>query len=167
LTGGTGHIGFATLIEALRKGYKVRAAIRRESSIAEIKATKSVQPYLDNLSFIIVPDITADGAFDEALKDVEKVIHIASPLARPSEDYEADIIQPAIRGTLSILTSALKYPGIKRVVITSSQGAVMPEMTPDADGEKIYAGMSMSHHFTLPNNSASLMRPLPLLQLFL
>ena len=67
----------------MSKGYKVRAAIRRESSIDEIKAAKSVQPYLDNLSFVIVPDITVDGAFDEALKDVVYVLHHASPLARP------------------------------------------------------------------------------------
>ena len=126
LTGGTGHIGYRTLIEALRAGFQVRAAIRRESSIGEIKATKSIQPYLSSLSFAIVEDITKDGAFDEAVKDVSYIVHIASPLAKPSEDPEKTIIQPAIRGTLSILNSALKQPSVKRVVITASQAAVTP-----------------------------------------
>ncbi|KAJ9615661.1 hypothetical protein H2200_001737 [Cladophialophora chaetospira] len=135
-TGTTGHVGYRTLIEALSKGYRVRAAVRSESKIAEIKAAKSTQPYLDQLTFVIVPNIEKDGAFDEAVKGVDYIVHIASPLARPSDDDEANIIQPAIKGTLSILYSALKEPSIKRVVITSSVVAVMPDQatgpyTPD------------------------------------
>ena len=126
LTGSTGHIGYRTLIEALHAGYDVRAAIRRESSIAEINATKSIQPYLSSLSFITVEDITKDGAFDEAVRDVSYIVHIASPLARPSDDPDKTIIQPAIYGTLSILSSALKQPSVRRVVITASQAAVTP-----------------------------------------
>ena len=126
LTGGTGHIGYRTLVEALRAGYEVRAAIRRESSITEIKATKSIQPHLSSLSFVVVEDITKDGAFDEAVKDVSYIVHIASPLARPSDDPDKTIIQPSIHGTLSVLSSALKQPSVKRVVITASQAAVTP-----------------------------------------
>lgn len=126
LTGGTGHVGYATLIEALRVGYKVRVAIRRESSIAEMKATKSVQPYLSRLAIIIVEDITKDGAFDKAVKGVDYVVHIASPLPQPTDDDEATIVQPAIRGTTGILYSALKERSVKRVIITSSLAAVAP-----------------------------------------
>lgn len=126
LTGGTGHVGHRTLIEALSKGYRVRAAVRSEARIAELKAAKSSQSYLDQLSFILVPDIEKDGAFDEAVKDVDFIVHVASPLPRPSDDAEANIIRPAIRGTLSILYSALKQPSIKRVVLTSSVVAVLP-----------------------------------------
>jgi nucleoside-diphosphate-sugar epimerase len=53
-------------------------------------------------------------------------VHIASPLATPSDDAEKTIIQPAIHGTLSILSSALKRPLIKRVVITASNASVTP-----------------------------------------
>lgn len=52
------------------------------------------------------------------------VLHIASPLANPTENYERDIIQPAIHGTNGILYSALKVPSVKRVVITASQASV-------------------------------------------
>lgn len=126
-TGTTGHVGYRTLIEALSKGYRVRAAVRSESKIAEIKAAKSTQPYLNQLSFTIVPKIDKDGAFDEAVKGVDYVVHIASPLAVPSDDDEANIVQPAIKGTLSILYSALKQSSIKKVVITSSVAAVSPD----------------------------------------
>jgi nucleoside-diphosphate-sugar epimerase len=126
LTGGTGHVGYRTLIEALSKGYKVRAAVRSEEKAAEVKAAKPTQPYLGQLTFVVVPNIEKEGAFDEAVKDVEYIVHIASPLAKPSDDDEANLIQPAIRGTVSILYSALKQPSVKRIVITSSVLAVEP-----------------------------------------
>ncbi|KAJ9664726.1 hypothetical protein H2198_000072 [Neophaeococcomyces mojaviensis] len=144
LTGSTGHIGFATLVEALKKGYHVRAAVRRESAIEDIKRTKSVQPYLSQLSFVLVSDITAEGAFDEHVKGVDYVVHIASPLPGPSDDYEKSHMVPAVQGTLSILYSALKEPNIKRVVITASELAIRPRddsksftadsVTPDVQG---------------------------------
>lgn len=120
ITGATGFIGYRVLIEALRKGYKVRVAVRSEAKFESIKSVKASQQYLSNLSYIVVPDITEDGAFDEAVKGVDYVVHVASPLARGQEDFEKDIVQPAIHGTLSILYSTLKEPSIKRVVITSS-----------------------------------------------
>ncbi|KAK5062480.1 hypothetical protein LTR84_004552 [Exophiala bonariae] len=126
LTGGSGHLGYRTLVEALSKGYKVRAAVRSDAKVAEIKAAKSTQPYIDQLSFILVPDITQEGAFDQAVQGVDYIVHLASPLGIPSDDDEANIIQPAIRGTLSILRSAMKESKIRRVVITSSIAAVAP-----------------------------------------
>ena len=85
-----------------------------------------MQPYLGNLSFVIVKDITKDGAFDEAVKGVDYVIHLASPLAKPSDDPEAEIVGPAVQGTLSILRSAMKESKVKKVVITASVASVMP-----------------------------------------
>lgn len=126
LTGGTGHIGFRTLVTALEAGYHVRAAIRRESSIAEITSQASIQPFLQNLTFILVPDITVRNAFDLAVRDVTSILHIASPLAIPSDDHDATIIQPAVRGTLGILESASKSPTVSRVVITASVVSVVP-----------------------------------------
>jgi nucleoside-diphosphate-sugar epimerase len=126
LTGGTGHVGYRTLIEALSKGYQVRAAVRSEAKIAEVKNAKSSRPYLDKLSFIIVPDIETPGAFDKAVEGVDYVVHIASPIARPSDNDEVNIIQPAVRGTLSILQSALQQASIRKVVITASVASVSP-----------------------------------------
>ena len=53
LTGGTGHIGFRVLVEALQAGYTVRTSVRRESSIEEIKSAASVKPFLERLSFVV------------------------------------------------------------------------------------------------------------------
>jgi nucleoside-diphosphate-sugar epimerase len=127
LTGSTGHIGYHVLIEALSKGYQVRAAVRSEAKFDTIKAAEPTQPYLSQLTHAVVPDIEKSGAFDEAVKDVDYIIHIASPIPRPSDDPEATIIQPAINGTLSVLHSALTQTSIKKVVITASVISVMPD----------------------------------------
>ncbi|KAI9738175.1 MAG: hypothetical protein M1834_008673 [Cirrosporium novae-zelandiae] len=121
VTGGTGHVGFRNIVEALQKGYRIRAAVRHESGIEQIKRAKSIQPYLDNIEFFIVPDILADGAYDEAIKGVDYVLHSASPLAsKTAGDPEKNLFEPAVKGTTGILQSALKIRTIKRIVITAS-----------------------------------------------
>jgi hypothetical protein len=52
---------------------------------------------------VLVPNVTEDGTFDEALPDMDFVVHVASPLARgngrvTNEEYP----DSAIGGTLSI-----------------------------------------------------------------
>jgi nucleoside-diphosphate-sugar epimerase len=56
--------------------------------------------------------------------DVQGICHIASPFHFKPHDNERDLLLPAIQGTTSILTSALKAPALKRVVITSTMATV-------------------------------------------
>ena len=140
ITGATGHIGFRTLVEALKAGYVVRAAIRSAGKADEILATPSIKALgSDNkLSFVVVPDILADGAYDKALEGVTYVVHLASPLPTATTEYERDIIQPAIKGTTNILKAAKRVPTVKRVVITSSMMAIVsPEVIRKGD-DKIH-----------------------------
>ncbi|KAG9228704.1 hypothetical protein BJ875DRAFT_525662 [Amylocarpus encephaloides] len=130
ITGTTGFIGFNVLVKALQAGYKVRIAVRREISIQELKGHALIKEFSEQglVEGVVVPDITADGAYQEALKDVVAVVHLASPLPNPtSTDTEKDILIPAIKGTLSILNSALEFPDIRRFVITSSAVAIMTD----------------------------------------
>ncbi|KAL7932987.1 hypothetical protein V8C35DRAFT_305969 [Trichoderma chlorosporum] len=123
ITGATGMIGFRTLVFLLEAGYKVRAAVRNQAGFDKISQLKPVAPYASQLTSIIVPDITVPGAYDEAVKGVEYIVHVASPLASntPSGvDYDSYIIQPAIQGTVGILESANKTTGVKKLVITGS-----------------------------------------------
>lgn len=76
---------------------------------------------------MLVPDIIADGAYDEAVKGVKYIIHLASPVpsANVVDDFEKQLIQPAVKGTVGILSSAMRTSGIKRIVITSSNAGVV------------------------------------------
>ena len=128
ITGASGHMGFRAVVNALELGYQVRAAVRNQDKADIILNALSIKALAPGkkLTFIFVPDIVANGAYDEAVKDVTYILHIASPIAKPSDDYERDAIQPALRSTMNILESALKVPTVKRVVMTSSVIAVAP-----------------------------------------
>ena len=136
VTGATGFIGFRTLIETLKAGYRVRAAVRNESGIQKIKAAASTQSYLSQLESVLVPDILKEDAYYEAVKGVDFVIHLASPTTNqktvPTEEsYYEMLIQPAVQGTLNMLKAASKYsPTTKRIVITASIVSIIewPEM---------------------------------------
>ena len=63
-------------------------------------------------------------AFDEAVQGVDAILHISSPVREEPGDPK-NIIEPAIAGTVAILESTLRHgTSVKRVVITSSCGAV-------------------------------------------
>lgn len=61
----------------------MRAAVRSASKAAQIRAAESVQSHLDKLDFVEVPDILREGAYDEAVKGVDYVLHLASPISFP------------------------------------------------------------------------------------
>lgn len=80
ITGVSGHVGFRVLVEALSRGYKVRAVIRNAAQSEQIKSTESLKPYLAQVEFAVVPDLLVPGAFQGVLDDAVGVIHVASPL---------------------------------------------------------------------------------------
>lgn len=123
VTGASGFIAAHVLITFLEAGYNVRATVRSQTSAENIR--KSHAKYLEKLSFIVVEDITKPGAFDEAVKDVDGVIHTQSPFWLEVENNERDLLIPAIRGTIGILESVHRHNSrVKRVVITSSFAAL-------------------------------------------
>ncbi|KAF9735582.1 hypothetical protein PMIN06_000567 [Paraphaeosphaeria minitans] len=129
LTGATGHIGFRTLVVALRANYAVRVTIRRSDQEARIRSAPSIQPYLASLSFALVPDMAAPSAFSSAIKGAAYVIHVASPipmkpdvqaLLGEGKSFREVMYDPAVKGTLEVLRAAAKEDDVKRVVITAS-----------------------------------------------
>ena len=68
--------------------------------------------------------LSQEGAFDEAIKGVDAIVHPASPVTDKGED-PTQLIVPAVQGTVGILASALKHgPSVKRIVVTASIGSV-------------------------------------------
>ena len=123
VTGGTGFIGNHTVSQFLLHGYRVRATTRNQDSCDRLLSTH--HKYRDLLETQIVADITQPGAFDTAVKDVDGIIHMASPFTYKITDNEKDLIIPAINGTKRILESTVSFaPKVKRVVVTSSFAAI-------------------------------------------
>ncbi|KAJ5862333.1 hypothetical protein N7455_006401 [Penicillium solitum] len=120
ITGATGFIGSATALEALKVGYRLRIGVRKKSE----KLEDILAGYRDQLEFVTIPDLTDEAAFKNKLDGVDYVLHLASPLARGT-DQDA-IFTPAVKGTLAVLKEAAKVPSIKKVVITSSIASLIP-----------------------------------------
>ncbi|KAF7590862.1 hypothetical protein BBP40_002276 [Aspergillus hancockii] len=129
VTGASGFIGCATALEALKAGYRLRLSVRKEAQISRIKSVLS--SYLNQLDFVVLPDITKPSAFSGHLDGVDYVLHIASPL--PSGTDKDDYFPGAVDGTMAILSEAAKVPSIKRVIITSSIASLMPLGGPPSD----------------------------------
>jgi nucleoside-diphosphate-sugar epimerase len=80
LTGANGFIGAHILSLLLTNGYSVRAILRSQSKADQVLA--DFPTYASKLDFGIVPDITAPGAFDTAVRSdppFNAAIHTASP----------------------------------------------------------------------------------------
>lgn len=66
---------------------------------------------------MVVEDVGTPGAFDEAVKDVEGVLHTASPFHLKATDPE-ELIRPAVDGTTSVLKSIAAHGNsVKRTVV--------------------------------------------------
>lgn len=131
ITGATGHIGACTLAFALEHGYRARVSSRSLSSAHKLEELPSINPHLEDVEFVEVRDILAPGAFDQAVRDVDYILHLASPVPEPDSpatiDVKKDFVEPALKGTIGILESAAKSPSVKRVVIASSIVILAPK----------------------------------------
>ncbi|KAH7243030.1 hypothetical protein B0J15DRAFT_566053 [Fusarium solani] len=133
LTGGTGFLGYAILVDLLKSGYRVRAAARSQSKVDKVLAAPSISaldPSSDQLTFVMVPDMTAPGAYDDAVQGVDLIVHVAAPL--PSGEASSDkaenaLVKVSVEGSLAILKSANeKGKTVRRIVMTSSTVAIAP-----------------------------------------
>jgi hypothetical protein len=80
----------------------------------------------DQLTSIILPDTTVDGAFDVILQGVTYVLHVGNPVSVPDFNPVTQLSEPTLKGTANLHASALKVLEVKRIVITLSTGASMP-----------------------------------------
>ena len=137
LTGATGFVGYLTLVDLLKSGYRVRAAVRSQAKADKVNATPSVKalsPASDTLSYVVIPDMAKAGAFDDAAKGVTYIVHLASPVpsfgaptSLTAEHYEKYFVHDAAASHLEMLKSAAKAGGsVKRVVLTSSCVGIIP-----------------------------------------
>ncbi|RDX80127.1 Tetraketide alpha-pyrone reductase 1, partial [Mucuna pruriens] len=70
-------------------------------------------------------DLLEEGSFDSVVDGCDAVFHTASPVRFVVTDPQAELIDPAVKGTLNVLKSCAKSPSVKRIVLTSSISAVL------------------------------------------
>jgi nucleoside-diphosphate-sugar epimerase len=124
VTGATGFIGSQVLGLSLKAGYNVRLAVRKESQVEDLK--KLFPANTSQMDFVVVPDLTKPSAFEGKLGGVGYIFHLASPMPGKGEDFKKEYLEPAVKGTASILEAAMAVSSIKRVTIMASILSIMP-----------------------------------------
>ncbi|KAI1097480.1 putative cinnamoyl-CoA reductase [Jackrogersella minutella] len=122
ITGATGLVGFRILTLALEAGHNVVYTARSEDKARAVSSNPAVQKLApgSRLSSVIIPDFDVEGAFDSALEGITHVVHAGSPVPVPLTRAPMEIYEPTVRMSTDLVNSALKWPGVKRIVITSS-----------------------------------------------
>ncbi|XAR57916.1 Dihydrokaempferol 4-reductase [Bertholletia excelsa] len=126
VTGASGFIGSWLVMRLLERGYTVRATVRDPGNTKKVKHLLDLPKAETNLT-LWKADLAEDGSFDEAINGCSGVFHVATPMDFESKDPENEVIKPAIDGVLSIIRSCAKAKTVKRLVFTSSAGAVVSE----------------------------------------
>ncbi|KAL7764047.1 hypothetical protein ACKLNR_005192 [Fusarium oxysporum f. sp. zingiberi] len=116
ITGANGYIASVAVHVFLQRGYRVRGTVRSITANTWMKTF-----FGSNFELVQVPDISTPGAFDEALKDVNGVVHTAMNMDMNPQNQ--GVIDDTINSNLYLLEAAAKIPSVKSVVITSSLAA--------------------------------------------
>jgi len=113
VTGATGHIGNNLVRALLARGERVRALCRRESSPKPLEGLDIER---------VEGDLRDAASLARAVAGVERVYHVAAMISIRSGDREA-LWDANVAGTARLLAAA-RQAGVKRVVHTSSFGAI-------------------------------------------
>ena len=145
VTGGSGYLASWTIVELLRRGYRVRTTVRRSTREAEVREMVAGGTRSTDRLTLFEADLMADRGWAEAAEGADYVLHMASPM--PIGEYRGtDLIGPALSGTRRVLAAA-HAAGVRRVVVTSSVEAALPETPGDIATESLWTVAPVSPQY--------------------
>lgn len=123
VTGASGYIASWLVKQLLLRGYTVKASVRDPNDPRKTQHLLGLEGAESRL-MLLKADLLEQGSFDSVVEGCVGVFHTASPFYHDVLDPEAELLDPAVKGTLNVLSSCAKTPSVKRVVLTSSIAAV-------------------------------------------
>lgn len=138
LTGATGFVGFRVLVRALECGYAVRCVVQDPADLRKILSAPSIKALRVNdhqLFWTLIFDMTAPGAFNEAVRGAKYIVHCAGApsnsanagLAGQADDDARDHM--ATLSSVGLFQSAarVKPNVLQRIIITTSVADIEPK----------------------------------------
>ncbi|KAJ1437581.1 hypothetical protein SESBI_03577 [Sesbania bispinosa] len=125
VTGGSGCIGSWLVHLLLDRGYTIHATVQNLNDETETKHLEALEGASTRLRLFQI-DLLRYDTILAAVRDCSGVFHLASPcIVDQVHDPQNELLDPAIKGTVNVL-SAAKEAGVQRVVVTSSISAISP-----------------------------------------
>ncbi|QNA45911.1 SDR family oxidoreductase [Lacibacter sediminis] len=124
VTGGSGFVGTHIIAKLLQQGFTVRTTLRsinKKQQVIDALRRADITS-VEKLSFFEA-ELERDDNWNEAVKNCSYVLHVASPFLLKEPKDENELIIPARDGVLRVLRAS-RNAGVKRVVLTSTFGAI-------------------------------------------
>ncbi|GMH30461.1 hypothetical protein Nepgr_032304 [Nepenthes gracilis] len=123
VTSASGYITSWLVKLFLLRGYIVKATVCNLSDPRKTKHLLALDGANKRLH-LFRANLLEDGSFDFTMDGCEGVFHTASPVTVHVKDPQPELLDPAVKGMLNVLSSCEKFASVKRVVLTSSVAAI-------------------------------------------
>lgn len=134
VTGANGYVASWLTRYLLEAGHTVHATVRDPNNPKKVDHLNAAAETAPGTLKLFAADLFDDGAFDTAMAGCRVVFHTASPFIIDNiKDPDAELLQPALRGTENVLGSANRTSSVERVVLTSSVVAIYGDAADMAD----------------------------------
>ncbi|TXG55851.1 hypothetical protein EZV62_017164 [Acer yangbiense] len=126
VTGASGYIASWLVKQLLQLGYTVKATVRDPNDPKKTEHLLALDGAKERLHFFKA-SLLEEGSFDFAVDGCDGVFHTASPVLLSSN---ADVVDPALKGTLNVLRSCAKSSIYQKAVALNGK-PLTPDVTVD------------------------------------
>ncbi|VDN39331.1 unnamed protein product, partial [Gongylonema pulchrum] len=120
VTGAAGYLAIHCVQQLLRQGYKVRGTVRDLNRSDKIDPLRQLEN-TDRLELFRASLEDGVDLWEEAAENCTYVLHVASPCTVLPDEAMVDT---AVTGTMNVLRGAARRQCVRKVVLTSSCGAI-------------------------------------------
>jgi nucleoside-diphosphate-sugar epimerase len=126
VTGGSGFVASHLVLQLLERGYQVRTTVRSLANTAKAAPLRDMAERYPGRLTLAEADLLKPGSFDDPADGCQVVFHVASPFRMPEKisDGRTEMLEPALEGTRNVLASVDQAESVRRVVLTSTVGAI-------------------------------------------
>ncbi|GMR32781.1 hypothetical protein PMAYCL1PPCAC_02976 [Pristionchus mayeri] len=120
VTGASGYVALHCVKRLLEGPYRVRGTVRSKKNNQKIAPLLRLPHAAEKLE-LVEADLLKTHNWKEVISGCTFVLHVASPWIITATE---EIVETAVKGTLTVMAAAQACPEVKKLVITSSCSAV-------------------------------------------